>query len=936
MKSRLESFGNVYAFFFILLVMLCDVPMVKGTDPQRPLMTTELRDSTWRAVHLMSPGHSGLPLVKRAIVERLVPMGVNVLILEVNYGFSWKSHPELATPNALTLDDAKSLSAVCRARGIRLIPLFNCLGHQSWARSTFPLLAKYREFDETPDIPLDNPGIYCRSWCPQHPGVNNVVFALMDELLDAFQADAFHVGMDEVFLIAHPSCPRCRGGKPAELFARAVKDYHMHLVQNRGVEMLMWGDRLLDDSVMKYGEWESSRNGTAPAVDMIPKDIIICDWHYEKRTTYPSVPFFLEKGFRVLPASWRNADAALALLECSLAQHNPRMLGHLCTTWAGGETIAKVLLGETQQGTQSQNNAVQAVFALELCMARLGNEPPWVNVTQKHANEWRAERRLIDLHQHVNYTEEHLRRCIRIMDKVGIGLVVNLSGGTVTHKPGEKSEFERNKELADRLFPGRFLHYFSLDYKGWHDPDWSERAVAQVDEAFRLGAAGLKEYKRLGLYLRDRNGQLIKVDDPKLDPVWNRCGELGMPVSIHVADPQAFWKPYNESNERWKELKDHPNWWFGDTNKYPSFESLVTSLNRVIERHPKTTFVCVHFANNAEDLDWVEQSLDKYPNMMADLAARIPELGRHDPARVRRLFLKHQDRILFGTDFQVYDRLILGSSGNEPPPSDADACAFFEKHWRWLETTDRQFEHMTPIQGDWKIDAIGLPGYVLRKVYFDNARRLLLRSLPRPVARAVRIQHDFKPDGKLADPGWHRAPAVYIESTLKEGKACPFISTTAKLLWSDQYLYIGFEAPYTELTVFTPPNLETERLGLWDKDVVEAFIGTDPENLNHYTEFEVAPTGEKLDLILNLPAKDFEWSSGFDAAVCVDSEHRVWRTEMRIPLSSLSRKTPAAGDRWALNLYRHDIAHGVFLAWNPTGTASAHTPMRFGILEFSP
>ncbi|MCX8108420.1 MAG: amidohydrolase family protein, partial [Verrucomicrobiae bacterium] len=682
--------------------------------------------------------------------------------------------------------------------------------------------------------------------------------------------------MDEVFLIAHPSCPRCRGRNPAELFAQAVKDYHKHLTKRRRVTMLMWGDRLLDDAVMKYGEWESSRNGTAPAVDMIPKDIVICDWHYEKRDSYPSVPFLLEKGFRVLPASWRNVDAALALLEFAQAQRHPRVLGHLCTTWAGGEQVARALLGEGQQANPSQNTAREAAFALELCMARLRCDREERQTTQRIAEDWRSEGRLIDVHQHVNYQEDHLRRCIQIMDRVGVGIVVNLSGGTVSCGPGGRSEFERNKELADRLFPGRFLHYFSLDYRGWDDPDWSERAVAQVNEAFRLGAAGLKEYKRLGLYLRDRNGNLIKVDDPKLDPVWERCGELGMPVSIHVADPQAFWKPYDESNERWKELKDHPNWWFGDTNRYPSFQSLVDALNRVIERHPRTTFVCVHFANNAEDLDWVERSLDKYPNMMADLAARIPELGRHDPAKVRRLFLKHQDRILFGTDFQVYDRLILGSSGNEPPPTDEEACTFFAKHWRWLETTDRQFNHMTPIQGDWKIDAIGLPPYVLRKIYFDNARRLLLRSLPAPVLRAARIQRDFELDGKLANPAWRKSSVARIELTLREGKACPELSTTARVLWSNQYLYIGYEAPYTELTVFDPPNFTTERFGLWDRDVVEAFIGDDPGRPNHYAEFEVAPTGEKLDLVLDLPAKDFAWSSNFDAAVRVDRKRRVW------------------------------------------------------------
>jgi hypothetical protein len=150
-------------------------------------------------------------------------------------------------------------------------------------------------------------------------------------------------------------------------------------------------------------------------------------------------------------------------------------------------------------------------------------------------------------------------------------------------------------------------------------------------------------------------------------PSSTQCGELSMPVSIHVADPKAFWLPYDEKNERWEELRDHKSWWFGDTHKFPAWKDLLESLNRVIARHPKTTFVCVHFGNNAEEPEWVDAALSKYPNMLADLAARIPEIGRHDPATIRKLFLKHQDRILFATDFQVYDRLILGSSGNEPP-----------------------------------------------------------------------------------------------------------------------------------------------------------------------------------------------------------------------------------------------------------------------------
>jgi predicted TIM-barrel fold metal-dependent hydrolase len=296
---------------------------------------------------------------------------------------------------------------------------------------------------------------------------------------------------------------------------------------------------------------------------------------------------------------------------------------------------------------------------------------------------------------------------------------------------GQPSEFEQIKRFTDERFPLRFLEYMNLDYANWDTPDFAKQAVAQVEEGARLGAAGLKEFKRLGLFQRDKKGQLLKIDDARLDPMWHALGRLGMPVSIHVADPKAFWLPYDEANERWKELKDHPRWWFGDAKKYPPREDLLAALERVIARHPETTFVCVHFGNNAEDLDWVDAQLDKHPNMLVDIAARVPEIGRHDPERVREVFLKHQDRILFGTDFQVYDRMTLGSGGNGPPPTEADAIEFFQKHWRFFETADKDFPHMTPIQGDWTISAIHLPAEALQKIYFGNAEKLLAKPLAR-------------------------------------------------------------------------------------------------------------------------------------------------------------------------------------------------------------
>ncbi|HLH52671.1 MAG TPA: amidohydrolase family protein [Verrucomicrobiae bacterium] len=581
-----------------------------------------------------------------------------------------------------------------------------------------------------------------------------------------------------------------------------------------------------------------------------------------------------------------------------------------------------------------------ALLALTFGMAAAAAEPAQSDV-RTAADLWRARHLIIDLHQHIDSTTQRLARAVKVMDAAGVGIGVNLTPGTVTPGPnGAPSEFEQAKRLADTLFPGRFLEYMNLDYSEWDKPDFAERAARQVDEGYRLGAAGLKEWKRLGLYLKDGQGKLLKIDDPKLDKVWERCGELGLPVSIHVADPKAFWLPFDNKNERWKELKDHRSWWFGDTNQFPAWKDLLEALNRVIARHPRTTFVCVHFGNNAEELDWVDQSLSRYPNMMIDLAARIPEIGRHDPAQVRRFFIKHQDRILFATDFQSLDRLILGSSGNEPPPSDADAEVFFAKEWRWLETADRNWTHMTPIQGDWTISSIHLPLAVLRKIYFDNARKLLARSLPSPVLEARRISQDFELDGCLGSPLWQTAHAGVMEQTSSDATVRPSMATAVRALWSDKFLYLSYECPFTELILFSPALTDTKRVGkegasLWDRDVVEAFIGSNPQDLRRYAEFEVAPSNEKLDLMIpHLPERDFAWNSRFESRVNVDKKARVWTCEMRIPLEALSQVRPQAGTRWPLNLYRCDRANKTFLALRPTLTDTFHTPERFAVLAF--
>lgn len=295
----------------------------------------------WRGLHLLNYTNDKALESLADQVPKLAAMGLNVLVLEINYNFRFQSYPKLRQgQQPITAEGAAKFAAVCRKNGIRLIPEFQCLGHQSWAKQTFPLLTVYPELDLTPGAFPDNKGIYCREWDPLNPKVNEIVFKLLDEIIDGFGADALHVGMDEVFLLGSDKSPSTRGRDPATLFAKAVNDLHGHLVKERKVEMLMWGDRLFDAKKYHWGEWEASKNGTAAAVDRIPKDIIICPWHYEPSKDYPSLAMFVDKGFRILPASWHKVDASKALIECGQKLHSPKVLGHLFTTW-----------GKTRRGT---------------------------------------------------------------------------------------------------------------------------------------------------------------------------------------------------------------------------------------------------------------------------------------------------------------------------------------------------------------------------------------------------------------------------------------------------------------------------------------------------------------------------------------------------------------------------------------------------------
>jgi hypothetical protein len=298
----------------------------------------------------------------RFIQDVLPKEGVNTLFLEFNYRVRSRRCPDIVDEPALTPEQVQSLAAAARLAGVKLIPQINLLGHQSWAKTTFALLRVHPEFDESPGLYPANEGIYCRSYCPRHPEVHKIVLALVDEICELCESQDFHAGMDEVFLLAEDVCPRCRGASKAELFSTEVRRIRDHLAQTNRT-LWIWSDRFLDGAATGIGKWEASLDNTHTALPDVPRDVVMCDWHYE--AAHPTAVHFALQGFRVASCPWRKASVALRQLDQIRAARRDahplvaeRLLGMIQTTWCGFANFVKAYSGDKDASPQAREAAL--------------------------------------------------------------------------------------------------------------------------------------------------------------------------------------------------------------------------------------------------------------------------------------------------------------------------------------------------------------------------------------------------------------------------------------------------------------------------------------------------------------------------------------------------------------------------------------------------
>ena len=358
--------------------------------------------------------------------------------------------------------------------------------------------------------------------------------------------------------------------------------------------------------------------------------------------------------------------------------------------------LTSVVVGQDIQYATGSNAAKDMTLLLK----------DWAPVPMLHAAKHevaKAKFYVIDVHNHVNDAAGgHAEPIppadvVKAMDAANVKTIVILTGLW-----GDKLQGVLDKMV--KPYPDRFVVFAQMDWSKIGDPNFSELMVAQLDDAVKRGARGLKILKDWGLGVRDKRGKLVRIDDPRMEPVWEECGKLGIPVAIHSTDPEAFFTPTDAKNERYEELMHNPSWSFYGSD-FPGKVELLEQRNHVFAKHPHTTFIALHVANWPENLDEVSEWLKKYPNMYVEFGAREAELGRQ-PRRASKFFTEFQDRILFGTDA-------------EPIPE------MYRNYFRWLETEDEYFPYWSyPEQGRWEIYGLGLADSILEKVYHKNAEKI--------------------------------------------------------------------------------------------------------------------------------------------------------------------------------------------------------------------
>jgi predicted TIM-barrel fold metal-dependent hydrolase len=303
----------------------------------------------------------------------------------------------------------------------------------------------------------------------------------------------------------------------------------------------------------------------------------------------------------------------------------------------------------------------------------------------------------IDVHGHqYRMPEQDLGPVVAAMDTLNMGIMVNLSG-----RSGD--ELVRSVKNIKDHYPNRFVVFANIDFEGVGTQGWTENAVLQLETDIKNGARGLKIYKSLGMRYKDSDGKRVAIDDSRLDPIWAKCGELGVPVLIHAADPKSFWDEYDADNERWLELKTHPRRKRSATDPAP-WQQIISEQHHMFRKHPKTTFINAHMGWYANDLGKLSELMEELPNMNVEIGAIIAELGRQ-PRFAKKFFEKYQDRILFGKDSWKPEE--------------------FPTYFRVLETADEYFPYHKKYHAFWNMYGLDLTDEVLKKVYYKNALRIV-------------------------------------------------------------------------------------------------------------------------------------------------------------------------------------------------------------------